>query len=168
MNSLLRTITGASFLMGATMLLHADSPDAGFLKDAAQGGMDEVKTGELAQSHATRQDVKDFGKHMMQDHKKMGDEVNALAARKGVELPKFITTMESVSYKMLSAKNGVDFDKAYISGMLKDHNNDIAAFEKEANTGKDPDVKALASKALPTLRQHLQMVQKIASDLGVK
>lgn len=61
-----------------------------------------------------------------------------------------------------------EFDKSYISSMVKDHEDDIAAFQKEANNGGDADVKALASKALPTLQEHLRMAQDIARELGVK
>ncbi|HEY3741800.1 MAG TPA: DUF4142 domain-containing protein [Bryobacteraceae bacterium] len=168
MNKSIRIMAFASFLAAGVPLLHADSPDASFLKDAAQGGMDEVKTGELAESHATRADVKAFGNRMVQDHGKMGDQVHTLAASKGVQLPTDISTMQSVSFKMLSGKGGADFDKAYISGMLKDHKKDIASFEMEASSGKDADVRALATKALPTLREHLQLAQKIATDMGIK
>jgi len=39
--------------------------------------------------------------------------------------------------------------------MIDDHSKVIAAFEKEIASGSDPDVKAWASKTLPTLREHL-------------
>ncbi len=61
-----------------------------------------------------------------------------------------------------------EFDKSYISSTVKDHEDDIAAFQKEANNGGDADVKALASKALPTLQGHLRMAQNIARESGVK
>jgi putative membrane protein len=67
----------------------------------------------------------------------------------------------------LSSKSGMTFDKSYISSMLKDHEDDIAAFEKEANGGSDEDVKAFAAKNLTTLREHLRMAQEIARQLGV-
>ena len=46
--------------------------------------------------------------------------------------------------------------------LKKDHEKDIAEFEKEANDTKpeeDRDVPAFAKKTLPTLKEHLQMVE---------
>jgi len=38
------------------------------------------------------------------------------------------------------------------------HRKDIAEFETEAKSGDDKELKAWASKTIPTLRQHLTMV----------
>jgi putative membrane protein len=68
----------------------------------------------------------------------------------------------------LSKLSGADFDKAYMNEMLKDHEKDVALFEKEANSGKDADVKSWATSTLPTLRDHLQMARDTAAKVGIK
>jgi putative membrane protein len=50
--------------------------------------------------------------------------------------------------------------------MVADHKKDIAEFEKEASSGKDPEIKAFAAKTLPTLREHLKLAQ--AADAAVR
>jgi putative membrane protein len=72
------------------------------------------------------------------------------------------------TYDRLSKLSGADFDKAYMTDMLKDHEKDVAMFEKEANSGKDADVKAWATSTLPTLRDHLQLARDTAPKVGVK
>ena len=52
-------------------------------------------------------------------------------------------------------KSGGDFDKAWIEAQVSDHKKDIEAFEKASNEADDSDVKSLANKMLPTLREHL-------------
>jgi putative membrane protein len=127
----------------------------------------EVKLGELAQQNASSQAVKDFGRRMVADHGKMGEDVNRVASKENVSLPTDISMTEKMTYERLSKKNGMDFDKAYIEDMVKDHKSDIAAFEKEVNSGSDPEAKAVAEKALPIIREHLKMAQQIAAQLGV-
>lgn len=51
--------------------------------------------------------------------------------------------------------------------MIKDHEEDIAMFKKEATSGQDPDAKAFAAAALPTLRAHLTKIKSIAKTTGV-
>lgn len=158
------------FMIALALRLSADGlthGDSSFLKDAAEGGLDEVRLGELAVQKASNPEVKNFARKMMDDHGKMNDKVKALAASKNVSLPTDLGMKDKASYKMLSAKSGDDFDRAYISGMVKDHRDDVAAFEKEISGGTDGDIKSLASQALPTLREHLQMAEKIASQMGV-
>jgi predicted outer membrane protein len=51
--------------------------------------------------------------------------------------------------------------------MVKDHEEDIAEFKKEAASGRDPDARAFASATLPTLEAHLKKIQSIAAEAGV-
>lgn len=145
----------------------AFAADSSFLKDACEGGMLEVKLGQLAQTNASSQAVKDFGQRMVNDHTKLGDNVKQVASMESVSLPNSESMMQKMTYERLSHKTGTDFDKAYIEDMVKDHKSDISAFEKEANSGSDAQAKAMAEKALPTLREHLRMAQQIAGQLGV-
>jgi putative membrane protein len=128
--------------------------------------MAEVQFGELAQKNASSSAVKQFGERMMTDHTKMGDEVKSLAGSKGVTLPSQMEAKERAEYDRLSKKTGAEFDRDYMSMMVKDHMQDIQEFQNEANNGQDPDVKALAAKALPTLREHLRMAENAEKQVG--
>jgi putative membrane protein len=156
-------------LMSGILLLGvtAFAADSSFLKDATEGGILEVKLGQLAQNNAASPAVKDFGQRMVADHSRMGEDVRNVASRQNVSLPTSESMMQKVTYERLAHKTGVEFDKAYIEDMVKDHKADMAAFEKEVNAGSDPEAKAVAQKALPIIREHLRMAQEIAAQLGV-
>src|SRR5476649_1635136 len=57
--------------------------DTNFILAAAQGGMTEVKLGEVAAKNGMRNDVKEFGQMMVKDHTAINDDLKALAAQKG-------------------------------------------------------------------------------------
>jgi putative membrane protein len=61
--------------------------DTNFILAAAQGGMTEVKLGELASTSGVRDNVKSFGRMMVKDHTAINDDLKVLAAQKGVTLP---------------------------------------------------------------------------------
>jgi putative membrane protein len=129
--------------------------DVEFAVEAANGGMLEVKLGELAHTNGSTQSVKDFGKMMITDHTKAGDELKALAQRKNITLPSALSNKSQHEYDKLAKKTGHEFDKEYIDLMVEDHKGDINEFEEEASEGKDPDIKNWAASALPVLRHHL-------------
>jgi putative membrane protein len=129
------------------------SADKAFIKDAASGGMMEVAMGRVAEKNATDAEVKNFGARMVKDHSKANDELKALAKEENVELP---AAKEPSKWKS---------DKDYMDMMVKDHEKDLAAFEKEAKEGTDPDVKNFASKTSETVRKHLDMAKKIDGKL---
>lgn len=142
-----------------------DKDDDKFAVAAANGGMAEVELGTLAQQKAANQKVKDFGGMMVSDHSKANDEMKALAKSKGITLPDSIDSKEQKVKNDLSAKTGADFDKAYVSNMIDDHKEDIKEFEDAAKNLKDPDLKAFAVKTLPTLKMHLDAIQKIHDSM---
>src|ERR1700712_513332 len=146
-------------------LATVDKDDAKFAVAAANGGIAEVKLGQLAQQKAANAKGKDFGGMMVTDHSKANDEMKALAKSKGITLPDSVDSKEQKVKSDLSAKSGADFDKAYVSNMIDDHKEDIKEFEDAAKNCKDADLKAFAVKTLPTLKMHLDAIQKIYDSM---
>ena len=127
--------------------------DKAFMKDAAKGGMMEVAMGHVAEQNGSDSEVKNFGGRMVKDHGKANEELKALAKEQNVGLP-----AEKAPGKWKS-------DKDYMGQMVMDHEKDLAAFEKEAKEGSDPNVKSFASKTSEVVRKHLDMAKKIDSKL---
>ena len=77
----------------------------------------------------------------------------------------FFDSMEGKFHSFQDVLTGVlDFTKKIISQimaqMVTAHEAAVVAFRQEAQTGQDPDVKAFASKTLPTLEDHLKLAQE--------
>jgi putative membrane protein len=122
--------------------------DKNFMMNAAKGGMMEVAMGKQATQNAQNADVKKFGNRMVTDHSKANSELMALAKKEGVSLP--------------GAKSPGKWksDKDYMDMMVKDHQTDLAEFQKEAQSGTDPDVKAFAAKGAKMVSTHLKLAQE--------
>jgi putative membrane protein len=138
-----------------------DSSDEAFLKKAAQGGLTEVKLGEIASTKAKREDVKAFGTTMVKDHSNANADLKTLAAKKAVELPDKLDMKHSAKVDKLSKLEGDAFDGAYVKGMIEDHEATVKEFENAASSAKDADVKAFAAKTLPTLKAHFEHIKTI-------
>jgi len=135
------------------------SGDRKFMEKAAEGGMAEVKLGQLATQKAQSDDVKKFGERMVDDHSKANDQLKQVASTKGVTLPTEPDKASQHEYDKLSKMSGAQFDREYMDHMVSDHKKDISEFQKEAKNAKDADVKQFASSTLPTVQQHLQLAQ---------
>lgn len=133
--------------------------DNDFAKEAAQGGMAEVKLGQLAEEKGSSQAVKDFGKRMVEDHSAANEKLQTIASREKVDLPTGISKKDQKTYDQLSQLSGDAFDRAYAKDMVKDHQHDISAFKDEASGGQNPAIKGFASQTLPTLEDHLKMAR---------
>jgi putative membrane protein len=141
--------------------------DQNFVNAASQGGIAEVKLGQLAAGKAQNPKVREFGQKMVDDHSKANNELAAIVQRKNLTAPSGLTSKDQALMDRLQGLSGAAFDKAYMSSMVKDHETDIADFEKEANSGSDEDFKNFAAKTLPTLREHLSMAKQDATTMGV-
>lgn len=135
------------------------SGDKDFIMEAACGGMAEVALGELAQQKGQSDAVRQFGKHMIDDHSKANNELKELAGRKGVIVPAALKPKYQKLVDSLSKLSGAEFDKQYMREMVKDHESDVSAFQKEADKGKDAELTAWAKQTLPTLQDHLKMAR---------
>jgi putative membrane protein len=139
-----------------------------FLKEVAAGNMAEVKLGELAQQRAASDSVKQFGKRMATDHQKAYDELKQIASQKSVAVPTALDRSHQRLYDRLAKLSGAEFDRAYMKEMVKDHDKDVKAFQKEADAGKDPDIRAWAAKTLPTLKEHQDQAKQVMASVQGK
>jgi putative membrane protein len=165
----------ATALLSTALLAADDAKNAGstdtalavsdqkFVLTASQGGMVEVQLGTLATQKGESDAVKKFGAQMVTDHTKANDELKSLASKKGMELPDQLDATHAGMVGRLSTLEGPQFDKAYIEGMVKDHEEDVHEFEAAAKSLTDPALKAFAAKTLPTLKMHLKHIKGIES-----
>ena len=140
--------------------------DKAFVEKAAIGGLAEVSMGKMAQEKGSSDQVKQFGSRMVEDHSKANDDLKQVASSKGITLPTDLDAKHKAKIDKMQKLSGAQFDRAYMDDMVADHKEDVAEFKKEANSGKDSDVKAFAAKTLPTLEDHLKMAQ--STDAAVK
>jgi putative membrane protein len=142
--------------------------DRDFVTRAAQDGMAEVTLGELAASQASSDEVKQFAQRMVDDHTIANNELKELASNKGITFPNETSAKHKALQDRLAKLSGADFDREYMSAMVKDHNNAVALFEKASRSGSDPTLKAWAERRLPTLREHQKMARELAAKVSAK
>jgi len=153
-------------LIIASTAAFAAAPDASFYKTLAQGGIAEVEAGKLAQQKGADPKVKDFGAMMVKDHSAANEQLKALAAGKGIDLPGSSSTSQMAAKAKLEVLSGGTFDKSYVEDQVKAHRETVELLKKEIATGQDPDAKAFAQKVLPTVESHLHAINQIAAAGG--
>ena len=134
--------------------------DTNFVEKAAKSGMEEVDISKVAVERASNPQVKEFAQMMVADHSGANTELTSLASTKGVTLP-----MDKTNVEKWSQRSAKDFDQEYIAKMVKDHDDAVSLFEKEAKNGDDADLKAFAAKTLPTLQAHYAKAKEIKAAL---
>ena len=161
------TMSGMQSKMSAMGNSAMASPqDRMFLKKAAAGNMAEIKTAQLALQKSNNDQVKQFAQKMIDDHTKLADQAKPVAEQANVTLPTQPMPKEQAMYSKLEGMSGADFDKAYMKGMVKDHEEDLKDFKKEASMGQDQQVKDLASQGEPVIQSHLDMAKQVATSVG--
>src|SRR5690242_7282020 len=140
-----------------------DEESSSFLVKVANSGMAKVRMTEIAQQKATLPAVRDFAAMLHRDHSAVNEQVKSLAAQKNVALPDSVSDEKQKDIDRLNSKTGKNLDKEFIDMMVKNHEAGVNMFDKAQLDTKDPDVRALAGKTLPTLKMHLdsaKMIQK--------
>jgi putative membrane protein len=142
----------------------SNAPDAKFVEMASAAGLAEIDLGKLGASQGQSDAVKTFGQQMVDDHTKANDELKTIASSKSIPVSTAPMANDAKAATMIGSKQGAEFDSAFKKKMVADHEKAVKLFTKESTSGKDPELKAFASKTLPTLQHHLQMAQQLPSS----
>jgi putative membrane protein len=130
--------------------------DQKFVDFAAQTDMVEANLGQLADSAASSQQVKDYGQMLVTDHTNDFQKLSGIAQQSNLKMPDAIDTAHNKAMIAPFQKlKGAAFDHRYAQEMVAGHTKAIAAYKKEAADAENPTLKSYAEQALPTLQKHL-------------
>jgi len=151
---------------GVNSVLGVSPSTQDFVTQAAMGDMLEIETGKLAQLKASDPMLKQFANQLITDHQKTTDELKALAAsgKVKVDLPTAMDRSHQGKLDKLKGLSGADFDKEFEDMQRSAHKDATSLFERYAKGGENNDLKAFASKHLPTLQHHLKMAEDLKSN----
>lgn len=136
--------------------------DHSFLENAIQGSHAEIEGSELALEKTESADVREFAQMMIKDHTEMMKEATALAQKKGMTPPDGPSMMQTTEITGLKALTGGAFDAMYVNRIgVASHEATVEMFEEASQQAEDPEVKAMATKTLPKLREHLEMARAL-------
>ncbi len=139
--------------------------DHDFLDEALRRGLTAVTLGGLAGEKAVSEQVRKFGERMISDHHDANEELMRLVTAKGIDLPAVLDKNDEKAIDDLADLSGAEFDRAYMKRVVSDHRSDVSKFQKEAQAGEDPDIRAAAQKILPVLREQLKMAESIQDNI---
>lgn len=155
--------TRATNTSGTPLVGTSGSTDStgGFVAQAAEMSAAELALAQLAERNATSGDVKTFASALVRDHVAAGEELKALAARKGWGYPQSLDALQAQALQGLQQMRGPEFDRAFVDAMVTAHEKAVAAFTQAAASSSDPDLKAFAGKHLPALQNHLAHAREL-------
>jgi putative membrane protein len=139
------------------------------LLDEANAG--DSAMGKLASTKGTSAAVKEFGRDMARDHHKLREAGQAVAKKENLapQAPSN-DTLATASAKMqdnlTSMAKGKDWDKAYIDNEVAVHQSVLNLLQTAGTAAQDTSLKALITKAQPTIQAHLEKAQSIQSKLA--
>ncbi len=158
-------MTNSNMNMGKSM--SDTTTPSGFMTEAARGGMEEIELSKMILNKATKNnEVKAFAQKMVTDHTKASNELKALAAKKKVTLPTELDPEQISMASDMAKLSGEELDEEYVNAMVEAHEKDVNLFKAQSESGTDADAKAFATKTLPTLQMHLNMIKGIQGKMN--
>jgi putative membrane protein len=133
----------------------------GFAEMAASSNMFEIASSQAALEKASGAEAKSFAEHMIADHTKAGEEMKPAAEAEGVAVPEALNEKHQAQLDRLTPLDGEQFDQAYLEAQLAAHEEAVTLFEGYSTSGAPGALKEFATKTLPTLKSHLEEVQKL-------
>jgi putative membrane protein len=162
------TVTILSSYMAYSQPSTASERDKNFVACMARKSLMEIKLSELAETNGLAVEVKDMGKHIIEDHTKTNGDLKVLADKKGILFPTTLNTKQQKAYDKMSTLKGDTFDKHYLKCMGKDHKKSKRELKKEIKKGDDVDLEAWAQISLPMVQHHQDMVKAACKSVRKK
>jgi putative membrane protein len=140
--------------------------DKKFAMMVAQTDLAEIQLSNLALQKSNSEDVKKLAQKLVDDHTKTSDAMKQIASQKGLTLPTEPDGKHKTLATKLQGESGDQFDKDFITANSADHHKVVKAFQKEADSGKDPEIKGFASQFLPAIQEHTTMIDDSKGKMG--
>jgi putative membrane protein len=134
------------------------SPET-FVRQAAAANQFEIESSQLALQKAQNEKLKQYAQRMVEDHTKIADEMKQTLQRANFpEPPAQLPQEQQVLLRELKSKKGAAFDRSYYMDQLSGHRKAVHLIGGYARSGSNPDLKKLAAKTLPVIKEHMKVL----------
>lgn len=164
------TVSSTAFAQDATTTQAVATPmamekmsAADYVATAASSDMFEIESSKMALEMSKSDGVQTFAKHMVSDHSTTTKEIMAAAEKDGIAVPKAMMPKHAAMLEKLKAAKGDDFTAQYIQMQVMAHEEAVALHTGYSQNGDDAALKAVATKAVPIVTEHLKDAQALAS-----
>ena len=168
----LASAAAAGLLLSATVAVpRAAAQDGGltadstFIQTAGSLGLLQVKLGQLAEEKGGSPSVRDYGKRMVADYTKVNEDLAAGARQSAYPEPVMLRQHKQIVDRFIKTGRS-SFDKKYMAEMVKQQDEAVELFRREAESGRVKALKALAAKTLPDVEQHRTLARQTAGSVG--
>ncbi len=166
-SALLLTLAGTGLAQTTTKMNRVSALDKKFMTTAAQGGLFEVHSSEIALKKTKNPRVLAVAKRMIKDHSAANKELATVAMDVKYTLPKETDPKHLAAMSRMKGLSGTAFDKYYMAQQETAHAATVKLFQYQIAHGLDKDVTAFATKNLPTIEDHTRMIFQVGSSIGV-
>ena len=109
----------------------------------------------LAQERSSDNQVRAFAQRMIAERGEMSREWRALSARSGQQVSLELTPRYQQQIARLEALRGPEFDQAYASVMVQNHQDMVDVLQNGGRTAQSTEVRQLVNRSLPASQEHL-------------
>lgn len=142
------------------------SQDQKFLMAAINGGNYEIQSSRMALMRSQDENVKKIAQQLIDDHTKASQELMQIVQNKRMPMPpsQQLDPIHSAMMQKLSMEQGKDFDDCFMEQQAIAHVAAVMCFTKESKKGQDNELKQFASKTLPKLKEHKEVVMNACNN----
>ena len=126
----------------------------------------ELRMARLAQERSSANQVRAFAQRMIAERGEMNREWRALSARSGQQVSLELTPRYQQQIARLEALRGPEFDQAYASVMVQNHQDMITTFQNGGRTAQSAEVRQLVNRSLPAAQEHLRLAKELKTGVG--
>ncbi|MCX2742093.1 DUF4142 domain-containing protein [Pontibacter anaerobius] len=139
--------------------------DALFAAEAASASMLQVQLGEAAEGKAVSPEVKGLAQEMVTAHQNILNDLRDVAEQSNFVLPSTLGESHHEVYQEITDKSGITFDLAYLKSIADQNKNMVDRYSDMAKNGQVMELKQYASKQVPLLKQHQQVLERLQDSL---
>jgi putative membrane protein len=139
--------------------------DAQFMVKATSNALLGVELGKLAQARAITPVVRTYGARLVQNRLGLLSALRSLASAKQLAVPNALGEDEQAAYHEVSTQAGAQLDKRTMDLILKIQKQDADAFDDMKDDAYDGDIRGVAAKYEPSVREELAGAEEVAEAI---
>lgn len=166
MRTLLFAIVAAAGIGLPSAPARAESEPQPFVTRAAQGTLALVALGERAVALGTSEEIRAFGRLLIDEHRKLKSELDTSAAAAGAEVPATASVPIVAEGEPRSQEDAAAFDAEFTTVVRSRLDDLLATYRVQSESGTNALLKSTAMRALPVLLRQLEAADALQAQVA--